>query len=446
MKRALKAILTGLCALAFAFSGAVTAFAQEGAGAEHAAAQESAAPAADAQAGSGAAGSDGASAREEELSLFLPSSPEQFLPLQSPNDVAIGDDYIAVADGNKIYVYDRAAGEYGTFTGSDGLTYSSLCFYETYLFFVPSGSETYITYFDCAEIVDGAIGEESTQQLKDSSSASIPCSSFILNGRALYYATITSNTVSIFCRDLDPETLTAGTRGNDLAPSNNANTAPYFTVYSGQVYFSLNTAEASIYSVDSSGATPRYTTYFSVYSFAISNSTCYYSSIDNNHYFYIATGSDGDSQLMDTDGSAISGVTAIEAYNGDLYLVTGASVKAYATASSAYTGWEIAQYSAGKRRLGAGADALSLQGSHLTVADPANGRVLLYDTNSETYSSVSVNELGSGFFVCAGAENFLVCNSSIVRIYGYDGQIVLSADEHGQNIPHRQRNAGRHAR
>ena len=75
MKRALKAILTGLCALAFAFSGAVTAFAQEGAGAEHAAAQESAAPAAEAQAGSGAAGSDGASSREEELSLFLPSSP-----------------------------------------------------------------------------------------------------------------------------------------------------------------------------------------------------------------------------------------------------------------------------------------------------------------------------------------------------------------------------------
>lgn len=412
MKRALKALIIGLCVLAFAFSGAVTALAQGSAG--------DAVPASE---------TDGTSARTESLELFLPSSPEQFLPLNSPNDVAISDDYIAVADGNKIYVYDRAAQTYSTFTGTAGLTYSSLCFYDTYLFFVPSGSETYITYFDCAAIEGGAIGEESTQQLKDSSSASIPCSSFILNGRALYYATITSNTVSIFCRDLDPETLTAGERGDDLAPSNNANTAPYFTVYSGQVYFSLNTGEASIYSVDNSLATPRYTTYFSVYSFAISDSTCYYSSIDNNHYFYMATGSDGDKQLMDSDGSAISGVSAIEAYDGDLYLVTGASVKEYAPTSSAYTGWEIAQYSAGRRRLGAGADALSLQGSHLTVADPANRRVLLYNTDSEAYSSVSVSELGSDFFVCAGAENFLVCNSSVVRLYGYDGQMVTTAPQ-----------------
>ena len=41
--------------------------------------------------------------------LFLPVSYEQYLPLSdAPTDVAVSDNYTAIADGTKIYLYDRA--------------------------------------------------------------------------------------------------------------------------------------------------------------------------------------------------------------------------------------------------------------------------------------------------------------------------------------------------
>ena len=122
MKRALKALIIGLCVLAFAFSGAVTALAQGSAG--------DAVPVSE---------TDGTSARTESLELFLPSSPEQFLPLNSPTDYAINENYIAVSEGNTIYLYDKTSKDgYKTFT--DEYEVASLNLYEydggTYLYYV----------------------------------------------------------------------------------------------------------------------------------------------------------------------------------------------------------------------------------------------------------------------------------------------------------------------
>lgn len=44
--------------------------------------------------------------------LILPSSYEQYLPLSEPSDVSVTENYTAIADGSRIYVYDRRAGEY----------------------------------------------------------------------------------------------------------------------------------------------------------------------------------------------------------------------------------------------------------------------------------------------------------------------------------------------
>ena len=394
MKRAFKAWIIGILALLCAATGAVTAWAQEQA--------------------------DPQPVRTESRELFLPSSAEQFLPLNAPNDTAVGKDYIAVADGSTIYVYDRKEARYSRFTGEAGITYSSLCFYEDYLFFVPSGSETYITYFDCSAMPDEGIGIEDTAQLRSSEGTSITCSSFILNGNLLYYATITSSNVAVFSRELDPVTLTVGTRGSDLAPANSSNTAPYFTVYNGQTYYSLPTDNGDIYSIEAGRSIERYDTYFTVYSFAIADGRCFYSSADNNHYFYAASGEPGDEQIY-ADGKPVQNVTAVETYGDRLYLVTGASVKEYDADAGDYTGYEITQYSSGKSRLGQGASSLSLYGNNLAIADPSNARVLLYDTADDRYASVAVTDLGSAFSVCAGAENFLVTNGSVVRLFTYEG-------------------------
>ena len=413
MKRALKALIIGLCVLAFAFSGAVTALAQGSAG--------DAVPASE---------TDGTSARTESLELFLPSSPEQFLPLNSPNDVAISDDYIAVADSRTsgaqtygvIYVFDRENGTYAEYLSTENVRFSSLCFYGNILLFVPSGSETYIHYLDCSSAENGSYA--TATRLTDTESSPITCNSFVANGSSLYYATLVGGTVNIYSGTLSATdgTLTAQTDGISLFSQNEVSASPYFSVYNGQVYFS---AENTIHTV-STAASRVFTTTYSVYAFAIVADVCYYSSTDGSHYVYKTGTGATDPQL-----TAFSNVIAVEEYGDQLYFAVAgseASVKQVSTADEAYTGWEIAQYSSGARRLGSGAASLSMQGSNLIFADPANSRVLVYDTLAQTYTSVAVDDLGGSFFVCTGQEDFLVSNGSTVCLYAYGGTRLLSLD------------------
>ena len=44
--------------------------------------------------------------------LIAPTSYEQYLPLSSPADVAVTDNYTAIAQGNTIYIYDRSTNTY----------------------------------------------------------------------------------------------------------------------------------------------------------------------------------------------------------------------------------------------------------------------------------------------------------------------------------------------
>ena len=43
-------------------------------------------------------------------SLFLPGSYEEYLPLELPSDAAMSEEYIAAADGNTLYLFDREEG------------------------------------------------------------------------------------------------------------------------------------------------------------------------------------------------------------------------------------------------------------------------------------------------------------------------------------------------
>ena len=54
--------------------------------------------------------------------LITPTSYEQYLPLQAPSDVAVSDDFTAIADGNLIYVYNRARQVYRTYAHTANTT------------------------------------------------------------------------------------------------------------------------------------------------------------------------------------------------------------------------------------------------------------------------------------------------------------------------------------
>lgn len=418
MKRALKALITILCALALACSGTAV-FAQSGA--------DEAGGYTDAVSAFADAEQSARAEKTETWELFLPSSSEQFLPLTSPNDVAISDDYIAVADGNVIYVYDRAAGRYNSYTGTAGDTYSSLCFYGEFLLFVPNGSSAFsIRYIDCSAAESGVY--TSTNTLNDQNTEAVTCTQFILNGDTLYYARFLGNTVNVYSGTISSAggSLAANTSGTALGGETLSDISinPYFSNYGGTTYLS---AQRTIYTVGTS-VTTAFTTDYDVSSFAITGTDLYYTSSDSARPLYKKTlsGQQNDERLQ-----AFSNISSIFPYNGALYFsVTGSNpaVRQFSLETEGYTGYEITQYSSGEKRLGRNADSLSLYGGRLIIADPANARVLLADTMTQEVRPVAVEGFSGSFSVTAGEEDFLVTDGSSVALYGYDGQRVLSLD------------------
>ena len=418
MKRALKALITILCALALACSGTAV-FAQSGA--------DEADGYTDAVSAFADAEQSARAEKTETWELFLPSSSEQFLPLTSPNDVAIGDNYIAVADGNVIYVYDRAAGRYNSYTGTAGDTYSSLCFYGEFLLFVPNGSSAFsIRYIDCSAAESGVY--TSTNTLNDQNTEAVTCTQFILNGDTLYYARFLGNTVNVYSGTISSAggSLAANTSGTALGGETLSDISinPYFSNYGGTTYLS---AQRTIYTVGTS-VTTAFTTDYDVSSFAITGTDLYYTSSDSARPLYKKTlsGQQNDERLQ-----AFSNISSIFPYNGALYFsVTGSNpaVRQFSLETEGYTGYEITQYSSGEKRLGQNTDSLSLYGGRLVIADPANARVLLADTMTQEVRPVAVEGFSGSFSVTAGEEDFLVTDGSSVALYGYDGQRVLSLD------------------
>ena len=86
--------------------------------------------------------------------LVLPTSYEQYLPLTSPTDVAVSDDYTAIAEAHTIYLYHRARNVYTkidatAFTKNEPIT--KMHFADGYLYLLDAGMRLH----RIADIVQG---------------------------------------------------------------------------------------------------------------------------------------------------------------------------------------------------------------------------------------------------------------------------------------------------
>lgn len=386
MKRALKALIIGLCVLAFAFSGAVTALAQGSAG--------DAVPASE---------TDGTSARTESLELFLPSSPEQFLPLNSPTDYAVNENYIAISEGKTIYLYDKTAAD-GYIKFTDEYEVASLNLYEydggTYLYYVSrqSGSLNQIRYIRCDT------EEFATQKPTDTGSGT--CYRFVIgNGyvcfvdasKYVYLTTINGLTISSDNKQIFYD-------GSEI----------YFAVTDGSIFFSAGKVIKEV-QTESASSADWLTTEKQIGSFIVpdkNKKTCYYATVEtlNNTLFLCESGKER--AVSDSNDNAIQNISALHCYGGILYLIEGDTVRAFT--ENGFSDYQITQYGDQTNRLGENASSLSLYGDTLLIADTQNRRILQY--RGGTYSVAA--SVSSPEIICAGHNSFAVYgNSSSLSIY-----------------------------
>ena len=355
--------------------------------------------------------------------LLLPTSYEQYLELSSPSDIAFCEKYMAIAEGNRIYLFDRVAEQYKLYEHTSNNPVSRLNFYESdgavYLFFIENGPIN-VYYIDCtAEI------------LAPATNTGITCSSFLIAGNDFYYSS-TADFVSVYRRTLDG--LTFAQDVVDLTPelpddSRPVNPiTPAFAYCGDTVYFSLNSI---IYSVSGNEATPEpWNIPSSILSFTIANSTVYYSTTASTKSFYTYTTAE---KVVTENGDPVINVPSIKLYNGAIYYICGNSIRSINASDGSFTDYIITKYSDRNNRISE-ATSLSVSLPYLVISDAGNRRISLYKITDETYTEVGeLNYIPAT--VCAGDESFVVADNTAERlyIYSYEG-ILLQTLEIGASI------------
>lgn len=353
--------------------------------------------------GWGAVSAYAAEGDESGTALFMPSSYEQYLGVEAPSDFAISERYVAVAKDSSIYLYDRNdANGYQVYTHTSNV--SSLNFYtyegSTYLYFTSDeGGNNPIVYKDCD-------AENFTEPDTAQPTAINSCSAFAINGTEICFANASNSVYRTQMNGLDIVNVSEAV---DMTSSKAS-----FSVYNGSIYFAK---DRTIYTAD--GRPTIWSTRHDIASFALVEGVCYYTS--NENYFYRATNSGTDDELLENDGvSSFRGIRLCD--DGNIYLLQNDSIRRYDTADG-FTGYEIGRYSGSANRIGRNASDLSVCGSRIAVADTGNERVLLAEKSangSYTYKEITTEGF-SPSLICAQENTFAVASNRSLRIYPYDG-------------------------
>ena len=370
------------------------------------------------------ANADVKSSESTASTLFLPSSYEQYLELQSPTDVAFSMGHIAIADGETLYVFDRAENRYNETKLTDGNTVAKLGFADERLFVAVTGVSNFFYEYDYAN--------NSLKQFP-----TINCSTFLIEGDTLYTATVSNSTTTVASHKISA--LESGTQQAVILGSLNTNVTPSLAFLDGTLYCAVG---GQVYC-------PDLTKQFGANSFYLSSddplkaesvkSVCAY----DGKLCYTAQGGLYASDLTVHRSSLLlagEGFGALTSYNNTLYAVSGKSIRAISIneGSATFTGYEISSTSASVNRL-CGAVDTARAGGLLVTADAGNRRVTVYDFASDTYSEILPPDVAAEFsprFVATDGNIIAAATERAIYTCTYTGEAQMqftAAETSGDN-------------
>ncbi len=353
-----------------------------------------------------------ASLTQRDASLFLPTTYEQYLELEAPKDVAVSDTHIAVADGNKIYLYTKGGDEYRVYTrGSEEAgRIGKIQLVGELLYFTDAGMTLHTLDPDAADFDVKDIGYSLT--------------SFVVANGKLYGTTAAGTTASLYSLNLD------GSTDFDYAQ-------PLVTALPAELPMTF--AGDTLYYADGNMVYPIDTKTDAKGTGLVLAQTeepirpDFICAVGEKMYFTDRI--TGRLQVSDLNGttSAVDGLagtyTALASCGDKLYCVKNDAVREYSTAESAFTGYEITAASSSVNRLSGAVDA-ARAGDLLVTADAGNRRVSVYNAASGTFTSLKPDD--AEFvpqFVATDGE--LIAFSSGKRVYltEYGTDTFYYADE-----------------
>lgn len=354
----------------------------------------------------------------ENADLFLPESYEQYLALETPNDVAFSDRYLAVADGTTLYLYERGAGgAYRTYEASATIT--KVQFSGEDLYFIQRDTSISFWRYDCTA---------GTAQRIDPSGYS----TFLIVGDTLYTAAISGGAMTLARRPMD-ELESSGTSLGTLSTG----TEPWlvwannmlFCIVGGTVYYSDGNGQFADYNgFDIADYDQR----LGITSVCSDGTSLYFSSSAG---FFRRGTAIGDTPVLLSSDSSLCGVSALTYENGNFYCIRGTSVHEIAVTenSAAFTDYEIASASSSVNRLSNASDS-ARAGDLLVTADTGNTRVSVYDLAAQTYTAIACET--APVLVATDGERIAYASGAQVYVCDYAaGETAFtSAQLSGANI------------
>ncbi len=302
-----------------------------------------------------------------DASVFLPSSYEQYLELRAPKDIAVSDTHLAIADGNRIYIYARAGGKYNVFThGAESSSFGQIQLDGSTLYFTDSAMNLYAIDLTVETLAEKSLGYS--------------LSNFLIAEGSLYGATTAGNTTSLYALSLEGQTSIPDV---DPIASNLPAQLP-MTYDAGVLYYANNNA---VYTVDvadnseSGGMMP-------LDGAATNRHPAAIAAADGKMYFIDDTGfyrSDlaGNAELLDGSG----GYRALTRAGDKLYCIKDGEAAEFDLRTQAFTDYRITSASDAENRL-AGAVDIARAGKLLVAADAGNNRISVCNTATGECSAV----------------------------------------------------------
>ncbi len=377
MKKFVISLLSCICVSA-TFLGATTAvFADTGVGETAPAAQN-------------------ATLTKDDLSLLLPSGYEQYLALDEVGGIAVQNGYIAVANANKIYVYNGE--KYLTYEDSQNA--NSIVHLEwnnaNVLYFKYANSSVIYT-LDCTQDVLTAIPLTDLEE---------GCNAFTLNGDEVYNAYISGSTITI-------------REGNEVYTTQNIETAtnpiPCMTYMGGALYYTAKDVLYVTKKTTNSTTTVEYRLEEEAHDIVVKGNILYYT--DKNTLYTYNLDERRAEKSYQTDGVNYTMLSL----DGDYLYVAGkmgesTKIFRFDTVKDEFTDYEIATSSSSPNRLISAKKSI-VSGNYLITADQK--RISLYNYKQNSYFCFPCEITPE--YLASNGESIVIANDEKVYAYDFEG-------------------------
>lgn len=356
----------------------------------------------------------GATSQAQTDTLVAPLSYEQYLALREPSDIAVCEDYTAIADGNAVYLYDRADGVYRRYehTVNDDASMNKI----TKLQFDDNEALYLLDAYNFLYVIkENAFDDFANATPTDTGLA---CSTFTLHGSWLYFTNVTSGAQ---LSKVSTENLNKNS-AKPLLERSLAGT-PALCFWNDELYFTDESFSTHLYKINPNSGeyaeVSRLENAVGMMSVTEGIFACSYSNGDFFSTPLVSLNSESE-QVFQTSGS----FSALCSFGAYVYAVEGASIRQYDVEAGAFTEYEICANSSSPSRLQGGTD-MHLTREKLYIADAGNQRVSIYDTQTNAFVS-RFDTLFAPIYITANENTVLVANGTAIALYETDGTLLTT--------------------